>query len=389
VRGPRWQILVVVAVACRATDEQPAPRWDPPAPSASASALPAKEDADPDTDPSEPDVATLRIEEIAVGGSQRCARMSNDSVRCWGWHEWHALPRAGNGRSQPPVRGLRAVKKLALGYAHACALLQDGTVRCWGSNHSGALGDGTAQSRTTPVPVLGLKGVVDVAAGFLFTCALLNDRTVRCWGDNGTGKLGIGTPNEFAAFDRRTVPRPVVGLTKVAEIALGNDHACARGSDGTVHCWGKARAGALGVEHDGDVAAVPMQVVGLRDVVQIAAGQAHSCARLAGGSVYCWGNNSRGEVGDGTKIARRLPVEVPGFHGSVDLQAGDSYTCAVMVDRGVRCSGLDGPSNLQLAPTPVAGLAAVRQLALGNGKCALLESGDVACWDRGVSTFGW
>jgi alpha-tubulin suppressor-like RCC1 family protein len=378
-------LLIVLASACTPADEQP-PRWNPPAPSASAVAKAQERDAPPDTEPPEPGAASLEVEQIAIGGAHKCLRMSNGSVRCWGWHEWNGLPRGSHSaRAQAPVRGLRGVSKIALGYGHGCALLRDETVRCWGSNASGELGDGTVVRRTTPVPVLGLKGVVDLSLGFGFGCALSKDGSVKCWGGNDMGKLGTGAPTKYSAFDKRTVPHRVVGLDAAAEIAVGSNHACARGTDGRVRCWGNIR----GMD---DIVPTATLIPELHDAVQISAGDFHGCARLAGNSVHCWAYNPPGDAGDAG-----APREIPAFRGAVELKSGKSHSCVVMSDRSVRCMehAARGPSREILEPTAVPGLGAVRQLAMGNGICALVESGEVTCWSyrvakfEGLATFAW
>ncbi|MEI8255772.1 MAG: hypothetical protein WCJ30_08880, partial [Deltaproteobacteria bacterium] len=116
---------------------------------------------------------------------------------------------------------------------HTCARMSDGTVRCWGFNGSGQLGDGTVIPRASPAAVPGLSSAASVAAGGGHTCAVLADATVRCWGANRYGQLGDGTTQD------RPTPVAVRGLADVAALALGTEHSCARLRDGTVRCWGR------------------------------------------------------------------------------------------------------------------------------------------------------
>ncbi len=115
-------------------------------------------------------------------------------------------------------------------------------MKCWGNNEYGGLGDGTMTHRTTPVSVIGLGGTaVSIGANGNHTCALLSDGTMKCWGINDFGQLGRGT---FGAF---ATPQSVIGLGGTAtSIALGGGHTCAVMSDATAKCWGENTFGNLG-----------------------------------------------------------------------------------------------------------------------------------------------
>jgi alpha-tubulin suppressor-like RCC1 family protein len=215
------------------------------------------------------------------------------------------------------VPGLVGVVQIACSELHSCALLRDGTVRCWGENRGGQLGDGSHVTRGTPVAVAGLRRAVQIAVGFRRSCAVLRGGGLRCWGSLGEGSVP-------AASDA-----PVVVLAGVAQVGLGQDHSCARMRDGTVQCWGSRRVGELGdglsIERSyprlrrherigGGVVADPMfrptpePVHGLRDVTDLAVGDYHSCALTGAGTVYCWGRNDDGQIGDGTQVDASLPV---------------------------------------------------------------------------------
>jgi alpha-tubulin suppressor-like RCC1 family protein len=189
-----------------------------------------------------------------------------------------------------------------------------GAVQCWGSNDHGQLGDGTRFQRLTPVPVKGLKGVVALTAGEEFTCALTRTGGVKCWGLNQNGELG----NDGIGFDSPT-PVDVVGLKSgVLVVAAGRSHACVATTGGAAKCWGSNNYGQLG---DGTTTArfTPVNVSGLgKGIVGIAGGgreffQEHTCAVTKAGGAQCWGYNTDGEVGDGTKTDRHAPVKVKSF----------------------------------------------------------------------------
>jgi len=386
--------LITFLVLRAAREDAPPPgHWAPQAaPSGSASPL-TIELLELDTDAVEPDVDMLTIEQVALGSEQRCVVMSNRTVRCWGWHEWNALGKSGLARKRAPVRGLRDVVRVSLGYRHGCALIADGSVRCWGSNLMGHLGEGTGADATTPVPVLGLRSVTQLAVGLHHTCVRLEDRSVRCWGQNEASQLGVGGATTFVAFDSRAVPRPVPGLPPVDEIAPGDVHTCARAVDARIFCWGDARRGTLGFESATEISPHPTEVVGLRDVVQLASAPEHACARMADGSVACWGRNTLGELGDGTQVAKIRPTLIEGFRGATDLHVTDGRTCALMKGGAVRCAGLVQHASSKVASTPVAiqGIKDVKELALGNGACVVTTGHEVACWGYEAATnrFSW
>src|SRR5207248_140731 len=189
---------------------------------------------------------------------------------------------------------------VAAGARHSLALSADGTVWAWGDNAKGQLGDGTNTSRLRPVQIAGLSNVRAIAAGGNFSLALKADGTVWAWGGNDTGQLGDGTNVS------RTTPVQVSGLTGVVAVAASSVYpyqniesasAGALKSDGTVWMWGTNFEGQLG---DGTVTTrmMPVQVPNLSGVVALALGDRYTLAARNDGTVWAWGTNSDGEMGD-------------------------------------------------------------------------------------------
>ncbi len=256
---------------------------------------------------------------------------------------------------------------LATGYAHSCALLAVGTVKCWGSNADGALGDGTTTDRHAPVTVRAssgttsaLSGVSAIAAGDMHTCALLAVGTVRCWGFNGDSELGDGTSiDRTAPVTVRASAGSSSPLSGVTAIAAGDGHTCALLAGGTVKCWGFGGFGQLG---DGTTnsRSAPVTVrassgttSALSGVSAIVAEGFHTCALLVAGTVTCWGENGAGQLGDGTTTERHAPVAVHASSVSASalvgvkaIAAGHAHTCALVVDGTVRCWGANGADAL-------------------------------------------
>ena len=204
------------------------------------------------------------------------------------------------------------VVQVAAGRGHGLAVRSDGTVWAWGFNGAGELGDGTTTSRSTPVQVPGLTGITQVAAHSYFSLALRSDGTVWAWGDDRAGQLGRGTTSNHAV-----TPAKVTGLAGVTKISAGDGFGLALLSDGTVRAWGDNRRGQLG---NGTTASspVPVKVAGLSQVTGISAGCDASIATRTSGisaltSVWTWGGNDFGQLGDGTLASRSTPERVTGL----------------------------------------------------------------------------
>ena len=276
---------------------------------------------------------------IAVGIYHSCALTATGGVKCWGLNDFGGL---GDGTTMDRltpvfVKGLESgVVALAAGDYHTCALTAVGGVKCWGYNGVGGLGDGTTTDRLTPVFVNGLRsGVVAIAAGNHHTCALTKVGGAKCWGANAGGQLGDGTTTD------RLTPVFVNGLNSgVAAITTGKTyHTCALTKAGGAKCWGANDDGQLG---DGTTTQrlTPVFVNGLNSgVAAIAVGGHHTCALIAGGA-KCWGRNWKGQLGDGTTTDRLTPVNVKRPRGGVAaLSAGGQYTCALNAAGGASCWG--------------------------------------------------
>ncbi len=305
------------------------------------------------------------------------------SVWCWGRNTDGQL---GDGTTvdrvtSVPVQNLTGASQVSCGDAHTCALNSNGTVWCWGGNRVGQLGDGTRTTRLTPVQVVGLSGVTQISSGGGHTCARRTAGTAWCWGDNDFGQLGDGT-----TLDRLT-PGRVAGLTGVAQASAGEDHTCVRLTSGAVRCWGSNSNGQLG---DGTrrTRLVPVAVRGLPGIVtQVQVGNQHSCARRADGTVWCWGRNDSGQLGDGTTVSRLVATKSL-MSKAVEIAGGGSGTCARTSANRAKCWGRNGSGQLgngtvadSVIPVAVVGLAGVSGVSAGGEHtCAVLTDTTVRCW---------
>jgi alpha-tubulin suppressor-like RCC1 family protein len=256
---------------------------------------------------------------------------------CWGSNVSTQLGDGTNvSRFTPtPVVGLSAgTASIQAGDTSTCALTTSGAVKCWGGN-SAPLGNGTQGGRSTPTDVVGLSsGVTDLSVGGGHACAVTSMGGVRCWGNNANGKLGDGTKVN------RLSPVDVIGLaSSIVKVSVGGSHTCALSSTGAVQCWGNNQNGQLGIGSLVE-SATPRNVVGLTGgVTKVVSSVAHSCALTNTGAVFCWGANSYGLLGDGTKTTRTTAVQVAKLDGrALDIEAGGTYNCAATTS-GAMCWG--------------------------------------------------
>ncbi len=277
----------------------------------------------------------------SAGNAHTCALRSSGATVCWGWND---LGQIATDPSDPVLRprvieGVEGVQ-LAAGRDHTCARSEGGEVWCWGGTFSGQLGTSVDEIRPEPRRVEGVAGAVDLAAGAVHGCVVTVDRTVTCWGGNEYGQLGV-PPLEVARF----MPAEIPDLNDVVQVVAGAGHSCARTNSGGVYCWGDNSLGQLG-----DTTLMrrtrPVEVRGITDAIDIFAGETHSCALTSGGELWCWGNNENGQLADGSQANRPTPVRTAGPRLFVDGVAGRTFTCGVAVGGELWCWGGNAEGQL-------------------------------------------
>jgi len=261
--------------------------------------------------PSMPTQIGAGFRSVASGRSYHLALQQDDSL--WAWNGIYGSD-LGGGVPTLIGSGFSAV---AAGWEHALAVKTDGTLWTWGWNAYGQLGDGTTTNRNGFTQIG--TDFVRVAAGGVHSLALKSDGGLWAWGANTIGQLGIGSSE--TCFDSASATSYVCSTTPqlvgtgFIEVTAGDSYSLALKNDGSVWAWGSNESGQLG---DGTSmsSASPMRVPGLGGVVTVAAGGGSSLAVKSDGSVFSWGANNFGQLGDGTFAQRRFPVLV--VNGNVD-----------------------------------------------------------------------
>ena len=354
---------------------------------------------------------------LSVAEIDNDAASASSTVWAWGNNENGQLGDGTTTSRTFPVAVLGGAAKVATSGGHTMALTEEGTVWTWGNNRHGQLGNGSLQTSLVPVQPTGdLTGLVDIACSSRNSYAVADVGTVWSWGGTPSAMPDISSINRVAAFgsfnkaslygstsyvsflkQNGTVldksGDPVSGLTGVTQVAVGEGHYLALTSDGRVWTWGDNATGQLG---DGTTTArdIPAPIPGLSGIVEIAAGGAsglaggmslaHSLALKSDGTLWVWGNNAAGQLGDGTKTKRLSPIQVPGLSNVTVIAGGGLHSAASLSDGSLWTWGNnqhgqlgDGSTIERLSPVQVPGLDGVSSIAASTS-CTLVVAAGTA-----------
>ncbi|MBN1837670.1 MAG: hypothetical protein JW820_17570 [Spirochaetales bacterium] len=348
---------------------------------------------------------------IAGGNGHWIALKSNGSLLGWGMDEHGQLGSGVRGYRTQPVRviDISDVTAVSAGFRHSLALDAAGNVWAWGENTLAQLGLGNRDAgpgrRGFPEPeaATGMPTAAGIAGGHDSSVGLTPDGQLWVWGWTALGLLDTpeqstllsdvaaaasgmaGLGMEIVALKQdgtvwhqrsNTTSGQVTGLTDMAGLDGYNGHLVLK-ADGTVWEW----------EHGSPV----VQVAGISGVVSVASGGGHAVAATDSGTVWTWGSNSAGQLGDGTTIDRPLPAQIAGLSGVVQAAAGQYYSLALKSDGTVWAWGWNGRGQLgdgtttdRTSPVQVTGLTNVTAISAyggyGTHSLALDSSGDVWAW---------
>jgi len=315
----------------------------------------------------------------------------------------------------------QCIVEVSHGITHSCFLKHDGTIWCSGDNGDGQLGNGSeslipvataVQVREDAQAQPVITDAIALGMGENFSCAIRADHTVWCWGENGNcdagGQLGNGATSDTTVAVQVLRDSDNQPLTDIAEVHGAGCFTCARDSNGGVWCWGSNDGSWLG---DGSAAISKdraVQVVDstgpLTDVVEMGVGVIHGCARKSDNTVWCWGINDDGQLGNNSRANSSIAVQTQ--ISATALAVGRFHNCGLQDDGTVECWGDNRHGRLgngegnrdigdtadRLTPTPVLtefggqSFANVAQVAAGAMSCLVTTAGDPYCW--GVNLYG-
>ena len=290
------------------------------------------------------------------------------ALKCAGNFLVHQDQGMSVGDAPTPLAGGDQPSSYGLARAHACAV-SGGVLRCWGDNDGGKRGFGAASdgfvADLTPNVVAGTYA--SVTAGFRHTCAIDPAGAIYCWGlvDLIGNATVAGSSGNECAFWIPCVPTPTAMNTpeRFTAVSASVAHTCGVTVEKAVRCWGTAEDGRLGTGNSALDARDPVAVSLPEAAAGISTGEAHTCALLVTGSVYCWGSNAEGQLGF-VGASDGLPTKVPGSLRFRSVSAGGRHTCGVTTDGEGYCWGLN--DNGQLGSGAASSHGILRRVDVAN-----------------------
>ena len=330
----------------------------------------------------------------SVSSAHGCGRAQDGRLWCWGSN---ASGQLGVGHtddeptSQMQPRLVETESEwlaVSTGGNHTCGIQVDGTLWCWGSNGLGQLGIGepTDVPKVSPTRVGTATDWVRVATGHAFTCGMRADGTLWCWGGNEFGQLGIGAPAE----ELQPIPVQVDDSTWV-DVTVAEGHACGIRAAGTLWCWGDNSLRQLGLGNDVAPLIVPTAVGSDSDWTHVRTGDYHTCGLKTDGTLWCWGHNEHGALGQGDDALQDPRNFVPRQVGTANdwksVSLGDGRTCGLREDGVAWCWGQNSEGELGLGgagdvwtPTAMAGHAWTDVSVGGSFSCGISSEEELWCW---------
>lgn len=336
--------------------------------------------------------------QVITGGAYHTITIASDgTLRSWGYDSDGALGDdviIQNKNTPVSVATLTGITAVAGVGQHSLALKNNGTVWSWGYDCYGQLGDDvTLASKSTPVAVATVSNVTAIAAGYYNGYALKNDGTVWSWGYDNNGQLG----DDIALTDQAT-PVAVATISSITKLAGGFYHALALKSDGTVWSWGDDANGQLGDDLASADQATPVQVSGLTNITAISAGWFHSMALKNDGTVWAWGSDGFGQLGDDVALVNQnTPVQVSGLTNIVAIAGGAYHSLALKSDGTVWSWGWDSffgqlgddaPMVDQAVPVQVSGLTNIRSISAGYAHSLAVTNDGSQIYAWGYNAWG-
>lgn len=328
---------------------------------------------------------------VSAGGAHACGMDTSGYLYCWGSDEHGQL--GNDDPDDTPVFNSKTVPTrvgastgwttVSAGGAHTCGI-RKGRLYCWGSDSDGQLGNAsTTGDKGVPQPVGSAADWKTVSAGTAHTCAIRSSRNyLYCWGDDSRGQIGDGTNKIDRAF-----PKLVAGTySGWKSVSAGGTHTCAIRTTGKLYCWGDDSLGQMGNSSVGRKPYPYPVSATATDWRAVSAGGSHSCAIRTNGYLYCWGDDSRGQLGNGSAGSKTYPYRVGTGRGWVQISAGGAHTCGMGVSR-LYCWGDNEHGQAAASSEDLMFTSAQTQpgswKTLDTGQrhtCAVKSDGTLHCW---------
>ncbi|MDT8446893.1 MAG: Ig-like domain-containing protein [bacterium] len=315
-------------------------------------------------------VDSIPVTDLAASNFSTCAKLSDGTAKCWGLVPWMDQTTSGPLNRVP---GLSNLSKINMGDYFYCALLTTGSVQCSGASYHGELGDGLTYSSIDsgalkPLTVPGISNPSALISSTQATCAILAGGNVKCWGyltlpseagtthrnpvnylatssyvDAAFGSLeffGRTAAGAIYSVNRNTGASTLQTALAGATQVTGSSAFYILRTDGTLRCWGSNYYGQCGNNSTTTVLITsPATVSGLTGITQISSKGSHACALKSDGTVWCWGHNLYGQLGNNSTTNSSVPVQVSGITTATKVAAGSTHSCALLSDGTVKCWG--------------------------------------------------
>jgi cysteine-rich repeat protein len=258
---------------------------------------------------------------VSAGMYQTCGIGQDAKLWCWGDN---ANGQLGDGNTDTSLSPTQVAgegwSQVSATYLHTCAVRQDGTLWCWGNSASFEIGDPLVTFSMKPIQVGKDNDWLQVTTGYYHSCAIKKDGTLWCWGGNTAGQLGSASIAVLSPADtsdparlsaaKTSDPVQVASGTFWKGVSAGLAYTCGVRQDGSLWCWGDNTHAQLG-DKTTDAKSTPVAIGVLGETwTMVAAGVSHTCALATSGSLWCWGDNSAGQLGIGSNDPHESPAAV-------------------------------------------------------------------------------
>lgn len=318
--------------------------------------------------------------QVSAGAFHTMAVKTDGTLWGWGGTEQGQIGNGSGGQflaysSPVQVGTYSSWKQVSCGYNFSAAIKTDGTLWAWGYNNSGQLGNDTNIKYSSPVQIGSLTNWAQVFAGYATVAAVKTDGTLWGWGSNqNVGMLGNNAPGgDYSS------PIQIGSLTNWAQVSVNADHMCAIKQDGTLWAWGNDSNGQLGNGASGTFMrySSPVQIGSLTNWRQLGQGSANqwSAAIKTDGTLWVWGNNDKGQFGnDSTSTKYSSPIQVGALTNWKQLAIEYSSLAAIKTDGTLWAWGSNSRGQLAngnqidySSPIQVGSLTGWKQVARGGG----------------------